>query len=410
MCCVVVRFSYVSAILAELPLAPFSWKNQMPDVKLPTEPALFARPARSLGLKEKAPPKPARALRAIPPALVVSGAASKVPPPPRPPMRAQHLEGIPKSSRAQSSRGPNSRATGSRPPPSRPHMRPNGSRSESSQPESLRRLVATPPMQAPSARSDDRETAHPVAATLRPAPPRRASSLVVGLGLAGMLLGSWWLLRAPAQSLQSSVHPTTARSDATTTLAPAPEATPTPTKARTTQPLDREEGTASAALPDARSAKLSGAPSLQGHAVVSGTVQPAQRPPSAGGSGMQPALEAPEPPSPAAPETASDAVANSTPPLTPLPALPAFDAGAAKRALGTSALVASSCRKGDDPRGTAEVIVTFAPSGRVTSANVNAAPFGGTATGGCIAATLRGAVVPPFGGDHVTVRKLVTIR
>ena len=85
-------------------------------------------------------------------------------------------------------------------------------------------------------------------------------------------------------------------------------------------------------------------------------------------------------------------------------------ADAAKRALGASSFAASSCRKGDDPRGTAEVIVTFAPSGRVTSANVNGAPFGGTATGGCIAATLRGATVPPFAGNHVSVRKLVTVR
>jgi hypothetical protein len=91
-------------------------------------------------------------------------------------------------------------------------------------------------------------------------------------------------------------------------------------------------------------------------------------------------------------------------------ALPPFDAAAAKQALGTSALQASSCRRGDDPTGTAEVIITFAPSGRVTSANVTGAPYGGTPTGGCIASTLRRAQVPAFSGKHVTVRKLVKVR
>src|SRR5690606_22441640 len=76
--------------------------------------------------------------------------------------------------------------------------------------------------------------------------------------------------------------------------------------------------------------------------------------------------------------------------------LPPFDAQAAKLALGDGASQASSCRRGDDPRGTAEVLITFAPSGRVTSANVHGAPFGGTQTGGCVAAAMRQATVPPF--------------
>ena len=57
----------------------------------------------------------------------------------------------------------------------------------------------------------------------------------------------------------------------------------------------------------------------------------------------------------------------------------------------------------------ATVVVTFAPSGRVTSANVNGPPFAGTRTGGCIASTMRRARVPAFSGDHVTVSKTVTI-
>jgi hypothetical protein len=41
------------------------------------------------------------------------------------------------------------------------------------------------------------------------------------------------------------------------------------------------------------------------------------------------------------------------------------------------------------------VTVTFASSGRVTTANV-APPFAGTPTGSCIARAVRSATVPPF--------------
>jgi hypothetical protein len=94
----------------------------------------------------------------------------------------------------------------------------------------------------------------------------------------------------------------------------------------------------------------------------------------------------------------------------PEAALPPFDQAAAKAALGAAAAQASTCRKGDDPPGNAEVMITFAPSGRVTSANVAGGPFAGTATGGCVASTLRRAKVPAFSGNHVTVRKVVRLQ
>jgi len=87
-----------------------------------------------------------------------------------------------------------------------------------------------------------------------------------------------------------------------------------------------------------------------------------------------------------------------------------FDRAAAASALTTAAAAASSCRRGADPSGTATVTVTFAPSGRVTSVNVAGPPFAGTATGGCIATTLRRASVPPFAGSHVTVSKRIVVQ
>jgi hypothetical protein len=55
------------------------------------------------------------------------------------------------------------------------------------------------------------------------------------------------------------------------------------------------------------------------------------------------------------------------------------------------------------------VKVTFAPSGNVTSAQVEGPPFAGTPVGGCIASAFRGAKVPPFSGAPVTVSKSFSI-
>ncbi len=99
----------------------------------------------------------------------------------------------------------------------------------------------------------------------------------------------------------------------------------------------------------------------------------------------------------------------AAPAVSAAPTEAAFDAAAANLAIGRAAAQASNCRKEGDPSGIAVVTLTFSPSGRVTSANVSGPPFAGTATGGCIAATLRGAKVPPYVGDFLTVKKTVTI-
>lgn len=128
-------------------------------------------------------------------------------------------------------------------------------------------------------------------------------------------------------------------------------------------------------------------------------------------------------PAVAVPTVATPAVAVTPPPTTPAepapsadapeksPATPGtFDSAAAATALGNAAGRASSCRQEGDPSGVARVTVTFANSGSATHAIVDGPPFAGTATGGCIAATMRGATVPPFTGDRVTVKKTVVIQ
>lgn len=109
----------------------------------------------------------------------------------------------------------------------------------------------------------------------------------------------------------------------------------------------------------------------------------------------------------AAATTAKPATTTAPTTETPKPAAAAaaFDAGAAKSALTTAAANAASCGTANGPTGAGKVEVTFAPSGRVTSANVVSGPFGGTPVGGCIASTFRKARVPAFSGDPVTVSK-----
>lgn len=88
-------------------------------------------------------------------------------------------------------------------------------------------------------------------------------------------------------------------------------------------------------------------------------------------------------------------------------AAPPFDAASATSALAALTGAVQSC--GDGAGGTARVAVTFSPSGRVTQAIVEGAPYAGTPAGGCIAAKARGASVPAFSGSPTTVRKTYTM-
>jgi hypothetical protein len=110
------------------------------------------------------------------------------------------------------------------------------------------------------------------------------------------------------------------------------------------------------------------------------------------------------------PPVAPKGILPEKPEQPPAEALPPFDSAAATAALSQAAASVAACRKDGDPTGSATVIVRYAPSGRVTSSTVEAGPFAGTVTGGCIATTFRKARVPAFSGDYVTVKKTVSIR
>jgi hypothetical protein len=91
-------------------------------------------------------------------------------------------------------------------------------------------------------------------------------------------------------------------------------------------------------------------------------------------------------------------------------ALPEFDKEAASSALDEGIAGLAACSQREVGAGTTRVAVTFAPSGRVTTALLEGpGPFAGTPVAGCIVSRLRGVQVPAFSGEKVTVHRTVTL-
>lgn len=103
--------------------------------------------------------------------------------------------------------------------------------------------------------------------------------------------------------------------------------------------------------------------------------------------------------------TEAESGANLEPPAPPSVEHGPFDASAAASAMNAAAGAAQACRVEGMPRAMARVSVTFAPSGRVTTAMVDGARFAGNPAAGCVARTFRNARVNPFSGPPVTVHK-----
>lgn len=87
-----------------------------------------------------------------------------------------------------------------------------------------------------------------------------------------------------------------------------------------------------------------------------------------------------------------------------------FSVSAAQVALTQAAGNAGSCSKPAGPSGSGKVQVTFATSGRVTSAVVTDPKFAGTPVGGCVAGVFRRARIPAFAGNPVTVSKSFSVK
>ena len=166
------------------------------------------------------------------------------------------------------------------------------------------------------------------------------------------------------------------------------------------------------------------APVAASRAVVDEGVPFAQRPMVT----LDPVLVAADPPRGAEPVAAARPARTTLAAVTPSPAAiaprmvipspaglvattsPQISRPAAAVAISVAGRRAASCLAAGDARSTMPVSVTFAPSGRVTTATVDGGPFVGTTVGGCIAGALRSASVAPFDGAPVTVHSSVRVR
>jgi hypothetical protein len=262
----------------------------------------------------------------------------------------------------------------------------------------------------------ERPTTPPASAEAAPgrrqaAPERKSGSAlpwVVAICAVGVT--AWALLGRQAPAV------------APASLPPAPTVVPTPEPAASPPPAPEALAAVSASAPaEPPPEPPAAAPSAPTPlSAVPAAVPQSATTRSAATAPAAPTVTASPAPTPAA--TASAAPAAAPPTAAPAatteaPVAPAedmvvagpFDKAAAATALQTQAEIASSCRKEGDPAGRALVTVSFANSGRAVRATVDGPPFAGTATGGCIASTMRAAQVPPFSGDRVTVSKTVII-
>ncbi|HVY31695.1 MAG TPA: hypothetical protein VHB79_34405 [Polyangiaceae bacterium] len=256
----------------------------------------------------------------------------------------------------------------------------------------------------------------PATKSVPPAAPQKRSGLAapVLLGLAAVAGFLIWKRSAPAPSVAAEQAPKVV---AAAEPAPQPETvTPAVAAAPTTEAAPPTALAGVTATPTAAEVGPETTPAKPAATTVhdkSAASTPATTPDSTTPSNTKPAEPARPAATTAPQEAPAPAVTKEEPAAEPAPpAEPAgpFDRAAAQAALSSAAAQASACRKEGDPSGVASVVITFAPSGRVTSANVSGPPFAGTPTGGCIASALRRAKVPPFDGDRVTVSKTITIQ
>ena len=273
-------------------------------------------------------------------------------------------------------------------------------------------MLAPPPLLAPVVEPPPAPAPMPVAASAAPAgmgmgmgaasyapqsaPPKSKTGLIIGIVAAVLVVGGVGAVFALGgsgdPSGQTAGTTTAASSGPTTTAAAAstPSVTSAPSTTETPTSPDAPAGSNAVASNDTKGqssgsgAGTSTKPGPLTTASASASTKPSAAPTTA----------------PTAAPTASD---------TGTGAGRDFNKGAATTALSAAAGRARGCKTADGPTGSASVRVVFAPSGNVTSANVQGPPFAGTPVGGCIAAAFRGASVPPFDGSPVAVSKTVNI-
>ena len=263
------------------------------------------------------------------------------------------------------------------------------------------------------------------------APPKaKRSGVVLWFALGGAAAAIAVVIGLRAQKPAPSAEPAADTAVATPTAVPAPptpdqhptSATPTSAEppAAVEPPSTPEPATPATPPPTPDPARASPPKVAVAAPLPTSKADPSHSLPSSPATTnkpSEPVKGAPTPPVAVAPTTPAPEkppAATKRPQIQNAPAAAApgteFDRTAARAALASAAAQASACRKDGDPSGTASITITFAPSGRVTSANLQGPPFAGTATGGCIASAMRRANVPAFSGEHVTVTKTIVVQ
>jgi hypothetical protein len=159
---------------------------------------------------------------------------------------------------------------------------------------------------------------------------------------------------------------------------------------------------ASAASPAAEVAPAEAPPAAV--ATAPGVAEPSAEVPVAPSSDVTPVVAATTPSASKAVPSTSQVATKKKPAAPSSTKSAAFDKAAAKNALNSAASKAAGCRQ-TGAGGQGKIQLTFAPTGKVTSAQIMAGPSASTAEGKCALRHFRAARIPAFSGAPVTVAK-----
>jgi predicted Zn finger-like uncharacterized protein len=233
-------------------------------------------------------------------------------------------------------------------------------------------LTAPAPPEPPPSRSTDMNVSSGSIPRSMPA-PKKNKTLLIGGGVAALLL----------VAIAGFAFSGDKKEEASAEIASASAAAATAEAPKTEEKVEeKKEEPKSEEKKEEPKSEASAAPSAAAAPTAAEAAKVGPGTPNKGSSGPAPKKEEP----------------------APVAAGP-FNKSAAVAQLTSASNSAQSCKKGGGPTGSGKVQVTFAPSGRVTSATVQGGPFAGTPTGGCVASLFRRAKVPPFSGDAITVSK-----
>ena len=233
-------------------------------------------------------------------------------------------------------------------------------------------LLTTPLEPAPGSTSMESMTV----SSRRPSGLRLAPLLIGVVGGCTVILAGagWWMFRGSAEPV-----PVTQA-----LAAPSPE-----------QPNAVAEAAKPAAAPSAPVVPAAAA------APAAAVAEPAAAEPSEPNAALAAAATPPSDKPAAASRAPSSA--KKTPPRATKAVAAQFDKAAAKEALNSAAAKAASCGSGGGAKG--KVQLTFANSGKVSSAEITEGPFAGTAAGKCAVRHFKAARIPAFSGPPQTVAK-----